>query len=90
MFHAAAVFMHFQLTREMKKNISTEEQANMAAVCWLPASCVPLPSQHPKFDRFIETGRCPAEKMARLAVLLALSQPPTRLPLLKDCEVRSG
>ncbi len=28
--------------------------------------------------RFIETDRSPAEKMARLAVLLALSQPPTR------------
>ena len=43
------------------------------------ASSVPLP----EFDRFIKTGRFRVEKMARLAVLLALSQPPTRLPLLK-------
>ena len=34
--------------------------------------------QHPEFDRFIETDRSPAEKMARLAVLLSLNQPPTR------------
>jgi hypothetical protein len=39
MFLAAAVFMHFQLTRE-KKNISTEEQANMTRVLasWLLCS----------------------------------------------------
>merc|ERR1712106_309168 len=89
LFHAAAVFKHFQLTREMKKNISTEELAKMASRVLAACLCVPLPSQHPEFDRFIETDRYPAEKMARLAVLLALSQPPTRLTLLKDC-VRFG
>merc|ERR1712128_248997 len=89
LFHAAAVFKHFQLTREMKKNISMEELAKMASRVLAACLCVPLPSQHPEFDRFIETDRSPAEKMARLAVLLALSQPPTRLTLLKDC-VRFG
>merc|ERR1712212_664872 len=89
LFHAAAVFKHFQLTREMKKNISQEELAKMASRVLAACLCVPLPSQHPEFDRFIETDRSPAEKMARLAVLLALSQPPTRLTLLKDC-VRFG
>merc|ERR1719495_2200581 len=89
LFHAAAVFKHFQLTREMKKNISAEELAKMASRVLAACLCVPLPSQHPEFDRFIETDRSPAEKMARLAVLLALSQPPTRLTLLKDC-VRFG
>merc|ERR1719435_525634 len=73
----------------MKKNISTEELAKMASRVLAACLCVPLPSQHPEFDRFIETDRSPAEKMARLAVLLALSQPPTRLTLLKDC-VRFG
>ena len=42
MFLAAAVFMHFQLTREKKKNISTEEQAYMTsrvlAACLLCSS----------------------------------------------------
>merc|ERR1719278_1904598 len=89
LFHAAAVFKHFQLTREMKKNISAEELAKMASRVLAACLCVPLPSQHPEFDRFIETDRSPAEKMARLAVLLALNQPPTRLTLLKDC-VRFG
>merc|ERR1719427_2330393 len=89
LFHAAAVFKHFQLTREMKKNISGEELAKMASRVLAACLCVPLPSQHPEFDRFIETDRSPAEKMARLAVLLALAQPPTRHSLLKDC-VRFG
>jgi len=89
LFHAAAVFKHFQLTREMKKNLSAEELARMASRVLAACLCVPLPSQHPEFDRFIETDRSPAEKMARLAVLLALSQPPTRVSLLKDC-VRFG
>merc|ERR1719210_1051198 len=85
LFHAAAVFKHFQLTREMKKNISGEELARMASRVVGACLCVPLPSQHPEFDRFIETDRSPAEKMSRLAVLLALAQPPTRTSLLKDC-----
>merc|ERR1740128_1380448 len=84
-FHAAAVFKHFQLTRDMKKNLSPEESARMASRVLAACLSVPLPSQHPEFDRFIETDRSPAEKMARLAVLLSLSQPPTRLTLLKDC-----
>merc|ERR1719410_3120928 len=85
LFHAAAVFKHFQLTREMKKNISGEELGKMANRVVAACLCVPLPSQHPEFDRFIETDRSPAEKMSRLAVLLALAQPPTRTSLLKDC-----
>ena len=57
----------------------------MLAAC----PCVSLPSQHPEFERFIKTDCSPAEKMARLVVLLALSQPTTRLILMKDC-VRFG
>merc|ERR1719412_3426014 len=84
LFHAAAVFKHFQLTREMKKNISPEEQGKMASRVLAACLAVPIPSQHPEFDKFIETDRTPQEKMARLAVLLSLQQPPTRQSLLRD------
>ena len=47
---------------------------------------VPIPSNHPEFDKFIETDRTPQEKMARLAVLLSLQSPPTRQTLIKDAE----
>ena len=51
LFHAAAVFKHFQLTREMKKSITGEELAKMASRVVAAVLCVPLPSQHPEFDR---------------------------------------
>jgi len=89
LFHAAAIFKHFQLTREMKKNISAEEQAKLASRVLAAILAVPIPSHHPEFDRFIETDKTPQEKMVRLAVLLSLQQPPTRQSLLKDA-VRFG
>ena len=52
LFHAAAVFKHFQLTREMKKNISADELARMASRVLAACLCAPLPSQHPEFDRW--------------------------------------
>ncbi len=84
LFHAAAVSKHFQLTREMKRNLSQEELARMASRVLVACLAVPVPSQHPDFDKFIETDRTPQEKMARLAVLLSLQQPPTRQSLLRD------
>ena len=84
LFHAAAVSKHFQLTREMKRNISGDELARMASRVLVACLAVPIPSQNPDFDKFIETDRTPQEKMARLAVLLSLQQPPTRQSLLKD------
>eukprot|EP00088_Acartia_fossae_P002760 TRINITY_DN1113_c0_g1_i1.p1 TRINITY_DN1113_c0_g1~~TRINITY_DN1113_c0_g1_i1.p1 ORF type:complete len:1134 (-),score=468.42 TRINITY_DN1113_c0_g1_i1:209-3610(-) len=86
LFHAAAVFKHFQLVREMKKHLSLDDMARMANKVLAACLCVPLPSHHPEFDRFIETERSPAEKMGRLAGLLSLAQPPSRASLLKDCK----
>ena len=73
----------------MKKNISSEEQGKMASLVLAACLAVPIPSHHPEFDKFIETDRTPQEKMARLAVLLSLQQPPTRQTLIKDA-VRFG
>lgn len=56
----------------------------MACRVLLATLSIPLPSAHPEFDRFIETDRSPLEKVQRLAILLGLSQPPTRASLLKD------
>ena len=84
LFHAAAIFKYFQLTREMKKNISPEELGKLASRVLGAILAVPIPSNHPEFDKFIETDRTPQEKMARLAVLLSLQSPPTRQSLIKD------
>ncbi len=84
LFHAAAIFKYFQLTREMKKNISSEELGKLASRVLGAILAVPIPSNNPEFDKFIETDRTPQEKMARLAVLLSLQSPPTRQSLIKD------
>jgi len=89
LFHAAAVLKHFQLTREMKKNLSAEETGKMASRVLAACLAVPIPSQRADFDKFIETDRTPQEKQARLAVLLSLQQAPTRQTLLRDA-VRFG
>lgn len=84
LFHAAALFKLFQLSKEMKKNITQEELQRMACRVLIATLAIPLPSAHPEFDRFIETDKSPLEKAQRLAVLLGLFQPPTRASLLKD------
>lgn len=56
----------------------------MASRVLLATLAIPLPSAHPEFDRFIETDKSPLEKAQKLAVLLTLNQPPTRISLLKD------
>ncbi|CAB3382914.1 Hypothetical predicted protein [Cloeon dipterum] len=84
LFHAAALFKLFQLSKEMKKNITQEELQKMACRVLIATLSIPLPSAHPEFDRFIETDKSPLEKAQRLAVLLGLFQPPTRQSLLRD------
>lgn len=84
LFHAAAWLRLFQLSRELKKTITSEEIQRMASHVLVATLAIPLPSAHPEYDRFIETDKSPLEKAQRLAVLLGLSQPPTRASLLKE------
>lgn len=84
LFHAAALLRLFQLSRELKKTITPEELQRMASHVLVATLAIPLPSAHPEYDRFIETDKSPLEKAQRLAVLLGLTQPPSRASLLKD------
>lgn len=84
LFHAAALLKLFQLSRDMKKNVTQEEIQRMTSHVLIATLAIPLPSAHPEFDRFIETDKSPLEKAQKLAVLLGLQQPPTRASLLKD------
>nr|CAI5861085.1 unnamed protein product [Callosobruchus analis] len=84
LFHAAALFKLFQLSKEMKKILHLKNYNGMACRVLIATLAIPLPSAHPEFDRFIETDKSPLEKAQRLAVLLGLFQPPTRASLLKD------
>lgn len=84
LFHAAALLKLFQLTRELKKNLTKEEMQRMASHVLIATLSIPLPSAHPEFDRFIEADKSPLEKAQKLAILLGLQQPPTRSSLLKE------
>ncbi|XP_017771246.1 PREDICTED: eukaryotic translation initiation factor 3 subunit A, partial [Nicrophorus vespilloides] len=84
LFHAAALLKLYQLSKDMKKNMTPEELQKMACRVLIATLAIPLPSAHPEFDRFIETDKSPMEKAQKLAVLLSLPQPPTRASLLKD------
>lgn len=89
LFHAAALFRLFQLSRDLKKNITAEELQKLGSRVLIATLAVPLPSAHPEFDRFIETEKSALEKTQKLATLLHLNQPPTRAGLIKDL-VRLG
>lgn len=45
---------------------------------------VPLPPARSEVDRFLETDESVIEKNRKLAALLGLSNPPTRISLCKD------
>jgi len=62
LFHAAALLKLFQLTRELKKNLTKDDLQRMAAHVLLATLSIPLPSAHPEFDRFIEADKSPLEK----------------------------
>lgn len=84
LFHAAALLKLFQLSRDMKKNVTQEEIQRMTSHVLIATLAIPLPSAHPEFDRFIETDKSPLEKAQKLAVLLGLQQPPSRASLIKE------
>ncbi|KAG0722464.1 Eukaryotic translation initiation factor 3 subunit A [Chionoecetes opilio] len=84
LFHAAALFKLFQLLRDQKKNITAEEVGKRASIVLIATLAIPLPSAHPEFDRFIETEKSAMEKIEKLATLLSLPKPPTRVSLIRD------
>uniref|UniRef100_A0A182VQ83 Eukaryotic translation initiation factor 3 subunit A n=1 Tax=Anopheles minimus TaxID=112268 RepID=A0A182VQ83_9DIPT len=84
LFHASALLKLFQLSRDMKKNVTPEEIQRMTTHVLIATLAIPLPSAHPEFDRFIETDKSPMEKAQRLAFLLGLQQSPSRALLLKE------
>ncbi|EZA58507.1 Eukaryotic translation initiation factor 3 subunit A [Ooceraea biroi] len=77
------VFSDNAAEKEKLINVLNKQQ-RMANRVLLATLSIPLPSAHPEFDRFIETDKSPLEKAQKLVTLLGLSQPPTRISLLKD------
>lgn len=56
----------------------------MATRVALATLAIPLPPARSEVDRFLETDESVVEKNRKLAALLGLTNPPTRMSLLKE------
>lgn len=86
LFHAAALFRLFHLTRELKKTITPEEVQRMASKLVIATLTVPIPPNRPDIDKLVDTEENTVETHQRnLASLLGLTTVlPTRTQLVKD------
>ncbi|GBM00210.1 Eukaryotic translation initiation factor 3 subunit A [Araneus ventricosus] len=90
LFHAAALFRLFHLSREQKKNITADEILKMASRVVLATLAIPMPPNRTEIDRLVETDENVIDKNHRLlSTLLGLPNPPSRALLIKDL-VRFG
>ncbi|GFV99046.1 eukaryotic translation initiation factor 3 subunit A [Trichonephila clavipes] len=90
LFHAAALFRLFHLSREQKKNITADEISKMASRVVLATLAIPMPPNRTEIDRLVETDENVIDKNHRLlSTLLGLPNPPSRALLIKDL-VRFG
>lgn len=86
LFHAAALFRLFHLTRELKKTITQEEVQRMASKLVIATLTIPIPPNRPDIDKLVDTEENTVETHQRnLASLLGLTTVlPTRSQLVKD------
>lgn len=86
LFHAAALFRLFHLTRELKRTITPEEVQRMASKLVIATLTIPIPPNRPDIDKLVDTEENTVETHQRnLASLLGLTTIlPTRSQLVKD------
>ena len=87
LFHAAALLKHFQLSKELKKNITAEDIERMASRVVFAALSIPIPPNRLEIDKIVDTEENVVENHQKnLSSLLGLSSVPTRTTLLRDME----
>ncbi|RWS27047.1 Eukaryotic translation initiation factor 3 subunit A-like protein [Leptotrombidium deliense] len=86
LFHASALFKLFNLTKELRKNITTEDLQKLATKVVASTLAVPIPPTRPEIDKLVDTEENVIENHQRnLASLLGLvAVVPTRGSLIKD------
>lgn len=85
LFHAAALFKLFTLTKELRKNITPEDVQKMASRVVCATLSIPIPPTRPEIDKLVDTEENVIENHQRnLASLLGLTSAPTRSSLIKD------
>lgn len=86
LFHAAAQFRLFHLSKELRKNLSADEIQKMSSRLVLAVISIPIPAIRPEIDKLVDTEENVIDQHHRnLSMLLGItSKPPTRASLIKD------
>ena len=86
LFHAAALFRLFHLSKELRKNITSEDIQKMASKVVAATLAIPIPPNRAEIDKLVDTEENIIESHQRnLASLLGLStNVPTRNSLIND------
>ncbi|XP_063963477.1 eukaryotic translation initiation factor 3 subunit A-like [Lytechinus pictus] len=84
LFHACALHRLLQLSREHRKNLTTEEVQKMASRVLLATLSVPISPPRNDIGDMLDMGNTAAENQRKLANLLGLQSTPTRRQLIKE------
>ncbi|XP_069610507.1 eukaryotic translation initiation factor 3 subunit A [Ranitomeya imitator] len=84
LFHASTLHRLYHLSREMRKNLTQEEMQRMSTRVLLATLSIPITPERTDIARLLDMDGIIVEKQKRLATLLGLQAPPTRVALIND------
>ncbi|XP_077311585.1 eukaryotic translation initiation factor 3 subunit A [Lithobates pipiens] len=84
LFHASTLHRLYHLSREMRKNLTQEENQRMSTRVLLATLSIPITPERTDIARLLDMDGIIVEKQRRLATLLGLTSPPTRVGLIND------
>ncbi|KAI8789964.1 eukaryotic translation initiation factor 3 subunit A isoform X2 [Biomphalaria glabrata] len=84
LFHACTLHRLFNLSREQRKNLSSDELQKMASRVLCATLAIPIPPTRNVIGNLLVMDESTIEKQRKLATLLMLQTPPTRQSLVKD------
>uniref|UniRef100_A0A671F250 Eukaryotic translation initiation factor 3 subunit A n=1 Tax=Rhinolophus ferrumequinum TaxID=59479 RepID=A0A671F250_RHIFE len=84
LFHASTLHRLYHLSREMRKNLTQEEMQRMSTRVLLATLSIPITPERTDIARLLDMDGIIVEKQRRLATLLGLQAPPTRVGLIND------
>lgn len=87
-FHAYAWQRLFYLSKEQKRNLSQEEASMLATNVLLATLVIPVTAEKSASEGYLEIDST-QEKQQRLALLVGLTQPPTRASLIRDLKAKN-
>ncbi|XP_075071656.1 eukaryotic translation initiation factor 3 subunit A isoform X2 [Mixophyes fleayi] len=84
LFHASTLHRLYHLSREMRKNLTPEEMQRMSTRVLLATLSIPITPERTDIARLLDMDGIILDKQRRLATLLGLQSPPTRVGLIND------